>query len=211
MFDWLKKRKQPDTTEPAAPEIIGLRLGGAFELDDLKLRLTEPSLMIEGAARTQLIQAVGEVWLDEQTRLIRYYTDDEGFVQVLAHGAGDADVSEVKLFYFYDSKPVDTDSEWQHLLDKGIVKGQWQLEDFTYQQVWENSRPVAMTEKTWLQNGTTSATDQFVMLYERNAEADMKEVVLVSAEEKIFNNRAERSLVLSTGFDLSPTDFKLIG
>ncbi|WP_120512725.1 YjfK family protein [Photobacterium salinisoli] len=211
MFDWLKKRKQTATTEPTAPEIIGLRLGGAFELDDLKLRLTEPSLMIEGAARTQLIQAVGEVWLDEQTRLIRYYTDDEGFVQVLAHGAGDADVSEVKLFYFYDSKPVDTDSEWQHLLDKGIVKGQWHLEDFTYQQVWENSRPVAMTEKTWLQNGTTSSTDQFVMLYERDAEAGMKEVLLVSAEEKIFNNRAERSLVLSTGFDLSPTDFKLIG
>ncbi|MEL6117378.1 YjfK family protein [Photobacterium sp. SP02] len=211
MFDWLKKRKQAATTEPAAPEIIGLRLGGAFELDDLKLRLTEPSLMIEGAARTQLIQAVGEVWLDEQTRLIRYYTDDEGFVQVLTHGAGDADVSEVKLFYFYDSKPVDTDSEWQHLLDKGIVKGQWQLEDFTYQQVWENSRPVAMTEKTWLQNGTTSSTDQFAMVYERDAEAAVKEVLLVSAEEKIFNNRAERSLVLSTGFDLSPTDFKLIG
>ncbi|WP_027250810.1 YjfK family protein [Photobacterium halotolerans] len=211
MFDWLKKRRQAETTEPAAPEIIGLRLGGAFELDDLKLRLTEPSLMIEGAARTQLIQAVGEVWLDEQTRLVRYYTDDEGFVQVLAHGAGDADVSEVKLFYFFDSKPVDTDSEWQHLLDKGIVKGQWQLEDFTYQQVWENSRPVAMTEKTWLQNGTTSSTDQFVMVYERDAEAAVKEVLLVSAEEKIFNNRAERSLVLSTGFDLSPTDFKLIG
>ncbi|NAW63721.1 YjfK family protein [Photobacterium halotolerans] len=211
MFDWLKKRRQAEATEPAAPEIIGLRLGGAFELDDLKLRLTEPSLMIEGAARTQLIQAVGEVWLDEQTRLVRYYTDDEGFVQVLAHGAGDADVSEVKLFYFFDSKPVDTDSEWQHLLDKGIVKGQWQLEDFTYQQVWENSRPVAMTEKTWLQNGTTSSTDQFVMVYERDAEAALKEVLLVSAEEKIFNNRAERSLVLSTGFDLSPTDFKLIG
>lgn len=211
MFDWLKKRRQAEATEPAAPEIIGLRLGGAFELDDLKLRLTEPSLMIEGAARTQLIQAVGEVWLDEQTRLVRYYTDDEGFVQVLAHGAGDADVSEVKLFYFFDSKPVDTDSEWQHLLDKGIVKGQWQLEDFTYQQVWENSRPVAMTEKTWLQNGTTSSTDQFVMVYERDAEAAVKEVLLVSAEEKIFNNRAERSLVLSTGFDLSPTDFKLIG
>lgn len=211
MFDWLKKRRQAETIEPAAPEIIGLRLGGAFELDDLKLRLTEPSLMIEGAARTQLIQAVGEVWLDEQTRLVRYYTDDEGFVQVLAHGAGDADVSEVKLFYFFDSKPVDTDSEWQHLLDKGIVKGQWQLEDFTYQQVWENSRPVAMTEKTWLQNGTTSSTDQFVMVYERDAEAAVKEVLLVSAEEKIFNNRAERSLVLSTGFDLSPTDFKLIG
>lgn len=211
MFDWLKKRRQAEATEPAAPEIIGLRLGGAFELDDLKLRLTEPSLMIEGAARTQLIQAVGEVWLDEQTRLVRYYTDDDGFVQVLAHGAGDADVSEVKLFYFFDSKPVDTDSEWQHLLDKGIVKGQWQLEDFTYQQVWENSRPVAMTEKTWLQNGTTSSTDQFVMVYERDAEAAVKEVLLVSAEEKIFNNRAERSLVLSTGFDLSPTDFKLIG
>ncbi|KDM89858.1 YjfK family protein [Photobacterium galatheae] len=211
MFDWFKKRKEPEASGPAAPEILGLRLGGAFELDDLKLRLTESSLMIEGASRTQLIQAVGEVWLDEQTRLVRYYTDDDGFIQVLTHGTGEADVSEVKLFYFFESKPVDTDSEWQHLLDQGIVKNQWQLEDYSYQKIWDNSRPVAMTETTWLQNGTTSNTDQFVMLYEREAEPELKEVLLVAAEEKIFDNRAERSLVLSTGFDLSPTDFKLIG
>ncbi|QUJ69610.1 YjfK family protein (plasmid) [Photobacterium sp. GJ3] len=211
MFDWFKKRNQPQDTGPKAPEILGLRLGGAFELDDLKLRLTEPSLIIEGAARTHLIQAVGEVQLDEQTRLIRYYTDDDGFVQVLAHGESDADVSEVKLFYFYDSKPIDTDSEWQHQLDHQIVKSQWTLEEFSFDKLWDNSRPVAMTETTWLQNGSTNRTDQFVMLYEREAAPSTTEVLLVAAEEKIFNNRAERSLVLSTGFDLSPTDFKLIG
>lgn len=210
MFDWFKKKK-PAPEKPLSPEILGLRLGGAFELDDLKLRLIEPDLIIEGAARTQLIKAVGEVCLDEQTRLLRYYTDDDGFVQVLTHGTGEADVSEVKLFYFYDSKPVDNDSEWNHLLENKIVQPSWELEGQRFEKVWDNSRPVAMTEKTWLENGNISETDQFVMIYERDVGNDIAESLMVAGEEKITNNRAERCLAISTGINLTPTDFKLIG
>ncbi len=57
MFDWFKKKKTPETPLPHSPEILGLRLGGAFELDDLKLRLIEPDLIIEGAARTPAHQS----------------------------------------------------------------------------------------------------------------------------------------------------------
>ncbi|MBR9859034.1 MAG: YjfK family protein, partial [Gammaproteobacteria bacterium] len=39
---------------------------------------------------------------------------------------------------------------------------------------------------------------------------DDVEVLMVAAEEKILHQRAERSLILSTGVDLSPTDFKFI-
>ncbi|WP_299018312.1 YjfK family protein [uncultured Photobacterium sp.] len=210
MFDWFKKKKSTPEL-PKSPEILGLRLGGAFELDDLKLRLIEPDLVIEGAARTQLIKAVGEVCLDEQTRLLRYYTDDDGFIQVLTHGPNEADVSEVKLYYFYDSKPIDSDSQWQHLLDNQIVQDSWELEGQHFEKVWENTRPVAMTEKTWLENGTISETDQFVMIYERNIGNDVYESLMVAGEEKIINNQAEHCLATSTGINLSPTDFKLIG
>ncbi|WEM44714.1 YjfK family protein (plasmid) [Photobacterium sp. DA100] len=210
MFDWFKK-KQPQTPPPSSPEILGLRLGGAFELDDLKLRLIEPDLIIEGASRTQLIKAVGEVRLDEQTRLLRYYTDDDGFIQVLTHGTSEADVSEVKLYYFYESRPIDTQSQWQHLLDHEIVKPSWELEGFQFTKVWDNTRPVAMTEKTWLENGSVSETDQFVMIYERDTGNGQFESLLVAGEEKIYRNQAERCMAISTGFDLSPTDFKLIG
>ena len=210
MFDWFKK-KQPPPAPPSSPEILGLRLGGAFELDDLKLRLIEPQLIIEGASRTQLIKAVGEVRLDEQTRLLRYYTDDDGFIQVLTHGHSEADISEVKLYYFYQSRPIDGQDQWQHLLDHEIVQPSWELEGFRFTKVWDNTRPVAMTEKTWLDNGSITETDQFVMVYERDSGNEQFESLLVAGEEKIYRNQPERCLAISTGFDLSPTDFKLIG
>ncbi|MGF1681796.1 YjfK family protein [Photobacterium minamisatsumaniensis] len=211
MFDWFKKKTSPQPETPKSPEILGLRLGGAFELDDLKLRLIEPDLIIEGAARTQLIKAVGVVQLDDQTRLIRYYTDDDGFIQVLLHGESEADISEVKLYYFYESKPIDTQTQWQQLLDHTLIQPTWELEGHHFTKAWDNVRPVAMTETTWLENGSVSDTDQFVMIYERETESEQFEFLLVAGEEKIRHQQAERCLAISTGFDLSPTDFKLIG
>ncbi|MGF1724349.1 YjfK family protein [Photobacterium nomapromontoriensis] len=211
MFDWFKKKADTPPPVEKGPEFLGLRLGGAFELDDLKLKLIEPQLTIEGASRTQLIKAVGEIQLDEQTRLIRYYTDDDGFIQILTHGESEADISEVKLYYFYESQPIDTPAQWRQLLDHKIVQPQWELDGHLFDKVWDNSRPVAMTEKTWLENGKITQTDQFVMIYERDCGDDIFESLLIAGEEKIYQNQAERCLAMSTGFDLSPTDFKLIG
>jgi hypothetical protein len=47
--------KKDTQKKPKAPEIMGLYLGGSFELDPLKLRLIEPELMIEKAASHHLI------------------------------------------------------------------------------------------------------------------------------------------------------------
>ncbi|MCG7496403.1 YjfK family protein [Vibrio sp. Of7-15] len=211
MFDWFKKKEPTEPSKPQSPEVLGLRLGGAFELDDLKLKIIEPSLIIEGAARTHLIKAVGEVQLDSQSRLIRYYTDDDGYIQILQQGNTDADVVEVKLWYFYETKPVDTQEQWDQWINHDIVQSKWELEGHQFNKVWENIKPVPMTETTWDQDGNTSITDQFVMIYDREADTNLYESLLVCGEEVIENNRAERCIVLSTGIDLSPTDFKLMG
>ncbi|KLV04664.1 hypothetical protein ABT56_14510 [Photobacterium aquae] len=210
MFSWFKK-KDKTPPPPSSPEILGLRLGGAFELDSLKLRLIEPQLIIEGAAETQLIKAVGEVHLDHQTRLLRFYTDDDGFIQVLIHGSSEADISEVKLYYFYESRPIDTETQWKKILDHDIVQPFWTLEEHRFEKVWDNIKPVAMTEKTWFQDGTISETDQFVMVYDRDCGEGQMESLLIAGEEKFIEQRPERCLAISTGFDLSSTDFKLIG
>lgn len=84
MFSKLFKKKAPE--KPKVPEVMGLYLGGSFELDNLKLSLLEPSLTIEGAARSQLIQAVGEAPLDTGGTLLRFYTDDDAFLQVVLDG-----------------------------------------------------------------------------------------------------------------------------
>ncbi|GAA3544771.1 YjfK family protein [Zobellella aerophila] len=212
MFDWLKKKLAPDEpgAEPA-PEVLGLRLGGGFELDPLKLSLLDEQVTFEGAASTQLVRAVGRVILDESHQLLRFYTDDDGFIQVLLDGGTTDDcVAEVKLWYFYQTRPIDDDPAWETLLDRELVQPEWTLDGQRFTKAWDNTRPVAMTETTWLKDGSRSETDQFVMIYERPLVGAEVEVLMVAAEEKIRHQRAERSLVLSTGIDLTPTDFKFI-
>ncbi|WP_413285107.1 YjfK family protein [Vibrio sp. MA40-2] len=209
MFDWFKKKQQAEPVR--SPEVLGFRLGGAVELDDLKFRLIEPDLTIEGAARTQLIKAVGQVELDQQTRLLRFYTDDDGYFQVLQNGTTDADVMEVKLVYFYQTKPIDTEQQWENWLATELLLANQMLDGQEFYKAWDNERPVAMTEKTWFEDGSVSETDQFVMVYEREINAELFEGLQLIAEEKLENNQLQRSVVFSTSVDVSPTDFNIVG
>ncbi|CAA0081125.1 Uncharacterised protein [BD1-7 clade bacterium] len=208
--------KKDELSSITAPEIMGLRLGGAFELDDLKLRLIEPDLIIEGAARTHLIQAVGEVKLDATTTVLRFYTDDDAFLQVLLDGGmTENHIADVKLWYFYDTTGVGSQNEWDTLLKTGISSGTRDLEGYTFERVWNttgsDSQPVAMTDKTTAEDGSTAETDQFAMLYERQIKDDFFEYMMVVGEEKIIDNRADRCRVISTGFDINAADISIIG
>ena len=75
----------------------------------------------------------------------------------------------------------------------------------------EESPPVAVTEKTWEEDGDVSETDQFMMLYEREIDNDRTESLLVAGEEKIVGANADRCLVISTGFDIQPSDIRING
>ncbi len=211
---WFGKKEELPKNE--APEIIGLRLGGAFELDELKLRLIEPQLIIEGAAKTHFIQAVGVVKLDSSSTLLRYYTDDDAILQVLLDGGmTENHISDVKLWYFYSTQSIGSDADWNKILDQEISQATYELEGHTFKRVWggagESSPPVAMTEKTYDEENNTTETDQFAMLYEREADADYMEFLLVAGEEKIIDNRADRCLVISTGFNIGSADIQIIG
>ena len=213
---WFGKKEEP-VIKDLAPEIMGLRIGGAFELDSLKLRLIEPDLVIEGAATTHLIQAVGVVKLDDTTTVLRYYTDDDAFLQVLLEGGmTENHISDVKLWYFYDTKSIGTEQQWNQILESTVSQSEIELEGNSYSPVWENAAhalaaPVAMTEKTYAQDETHSETDQFCMLYEREIKEGVFEYAMFSAEEKIIDNRADRCLVKTTGFDLQAADIDIIG
>ena len=217
MFGKLFGKKGEDTShKPDAPEIMGLYLGGSFELDALKLRLLQPHLKIDGAASKHLIQAVGKVALDSGGNVFRFYTDDDAFLQVITDG-GDTEnhITDVKLWYFYDTMTVGSDSQWQDLLNNGISQPVYELDGDVYERVWdavgEISPPLAMTETTFEEDGDVSTTDQFIMLYEKSISEDDVEAVLVSGEEKIVGNNHDRCLVISTGFNLSPSDITING
>ncbi|GGO67076.1 YjfK family protein [Bowmanella pacifica] len=215
MFSKWFAKKEP-IKGPKAPEIMGLYLGGSFQLDDLRLRLLEPELTIEGAARTHLIQAVGEVVLDTGGKILRFYTDDDAFLQVVLDG-GDTEqhITDVKLWYFYETKTVGSENQWQQLINSEISQPSYALEGQDFHRVWDavgdQSPPVAMTEKTYEEDGDVSETDQFVMLYERPVGQDDVEALLVCGEEKIIDNRTDRCLVISTGFNLQPADIRING
>jgi hypothetical protein len=215
MFSKLFGKKTIDT-KPKAPEIMGLYLGGSFEIDPLKLKLLQPHLLIDGAAQHHLIQAVGEVNLDTGGKILRFYTDDDAFLQVILDG-GDTEnhISDVKLWYFYETKTVGSEAQWQSLLNNGISQPLYELQGHSFTRVWEavgeESPPVAMTEKTYEEDMDISETDQFVMLYERELVGGEVETLLVSGEEKVINNNLDRCLVLSTGFNLQQSDIKING
>ena len=217
MFKKCFGKKEEPVIKDLAPEIMGLRIGGAFELDSLKLRVIEPDLVIEGAAPTHLIQAVGVVKLDDTTTVLRYYTDDDAFLQVLLEGGmTENHISDVKLWYFYDTKSIGTEQQWNQILESTVSQSEIELEGNSYSPVWENAAqalaaPVAMTEKTYAQDETHSETDQFCMLYEREIKEGVFEYAMFSAEEKIIDNRADRCLVKTTGFDLQAADIDIIG
>ncbi|MBC3764762.1 YjfK family protein [Neptunicella marina] len=211
---WFGKKEQDNKVK--TPEIMGLYLGGSFELDALKLRLIQPNLIIDNAASQQIIQAVGEVNLDTGGKILRFYTDDDAFIQVALDG-GDTEnhITDVKLWYFYETQTVGSDSQWQQLLKSGISTAEYSLEGHQFSRVWNaignDSPPVAMTEKTYEEDGDTSETDQFMMLYERDIGDEQFEFLMVSGEEKQVGDNLDRCLVISTGFNLQPADIRING
>ena len=214
MFSKLFGKKNTKKNKPQAPEIMGLHIGGSFEIDALKLRLIEPELMIEGAASQHIIQAVGEVNLDTGGKVLRYYTDD-AFLQVVLDG-GDTEnhITDVKLWYFYETTTVGNQQQWQTLIANSISKPTYDVAGTQFNRVWEavgaESPPVAMTEKTYEEDGDVSETDQFVMLYEREIPNNV-EALMISGEEKIVGQNHDRCLVLSTGFNIQQSDIKING
>jgi hypothetical protein len=218
MFNKLfgRNKKTADESRPTSPEIMGLYLGGSFEIDALKLKLIEPQLKISGAESKHLIQAVGKIALDTGGSMFRFYTDDDAFLQVVTDGGETENhITDVKLWYFYETKTVGSQGQWSELIKHGISKTQYELDGDMYFRVWdavgEESPPVAMTETTYEQDGDISTTDQFIMLYERELEDDNVEALLVAGEEKIIDSNHDRCLVISTGFDLSPADITING
>jgi hypothetical protein len=210
MFGSLFGKKDSKPAPAKAPEVLGLFLGGSFKIDPLKLRLIEPHLIIEGAASDHIIQAVGVIDLDPHTQILRFYTDDDGFIQVLQNGGkGDEYVADVKLWYFYETRSVGND--WEQVLRQNISLPNYTLDGHSFTRSWESAGsdnpPIAMTEKTYNLDGSVSETDQFLMLYERQAKENLAEYLTLAGEESLRNGALERNLVICTGFDLSSADF----
>lgn len=215
MFERLFGKKKEHDKKLDAPSILGLRLGGSFEVDSLLLRLAESELVTANIAPTQIIQAAGIADMGG-TQIFRFYTDDDAFIQVVAEGgSADHNVVDVKLFHFYDTQDVGSQRVWDQLLKEQIGAPTYQVEGHEYQRVWtatgDYHNPVHMEETTYDEDGETSVTDQFTMLFERPLSDGSTESLFLSAEEKVVANNLERCLVISTGMTLTPSQLTIHG
>lgn len=209
------KNKQDKNALSQAPSVMGLRLGGSFEIDPLLMKITEGCLIIDGAATAHIIKAAGIAELDGSW-IFRFYTDDDAFIQVITEGGkSEEHVVDVKLFHFYDTQDVASQAVWDDLLYKKIGKESYELEGYTFQRVWTSTsdyhNPVYVQEKTYDADGDASVTDQFIMLFERPIADGNTESLFLSAEETEEEGGLTRCLVLSTGITLTPSQLTVHG
>jgi hypothetical protein len=216
VFKKLFGKKDSLEVQDNSPSIMGLRLGGSFEIDGLLLKLLEPELIIQGSAKTHIIQAAGIVNLDG-TWVYRFYTDDDAYLQVICEGGQSSEhVVDVKLFHFYDTQDISAQSVWDDLLNEQIGTPVYELEGHEYQRVWtsasEYHNPVHMNEKTYDAPDESSQTDQFTMLFEREITQGNTESLFLSAEEKLEESgNLGRCLVISTGITITPAQLTIHG
>ncbi len=215
MFTSLFKKKTSKDSTVVTPSIMGLRLGGSFEIDPLLMRMVESSLIIDGAASSYIIKAVGIAELDGSW-MFRFYTDDDAFLQVISEGGkNDEQVVDVKLFHFYDTQDIVSQSVWDKLLNEQIGVATYELENLTYQRVWTSAsdyhNPVYVQENTYDEDGESSSTDQFIMLFEREIDGGLTESLFLSAEESEQAGGLNRCFVLSTGITLTPSQITIHG
>ena len=130
-------------------------------------------------------------------------------------GLSENHITDVKLWYFYETKTIGSEAQWKEALASVISQPAYTLNGNVFHRVWdavgEISPPVAVTETTYEEDGDVSTTDQFMMLYERPIDNGRTESLLVVGEEKIVGNNADRCLVISTGFDIEPADITING
>jgi hypothetical protein len=214
MFNFFKK-KPPPVPSINKPEVMGLCVGSSFDIDKLAFQLILEELVISGIADTQLIQGAGRVDLGSSV-LLRFYTDDEAWLQVVCEGGElEENIVDVTLFHYYDTLHVNA-AEWDDMLANKIGAPTYSLEGREYERVWTSIAtyhpPVAMQEKTFDDTNDISETDQFVMLFERALNDGSFEQLYLSGEESLNdNNQLERCLVISTGVKLTSTQIRVNG
>lgn len=198
------------------PSIMGLTAGTSFKVDTLAIQLLLDHLVISGVAETQVIQAAGIVDMDGNT-LLRFYTDDEAWLQIVCQGApAPENIIDVKLFHYYDTKSV-SEHEWNAVLREDVAMADFELEGNHYTPVWQgasggSAKPVHLKELCYdKESDEPDETAQFAMLYERELPTGNgeHEFLFVSAEEKFVNGRADRCLVWSSGVNLTPSQLMI--
>lgn len=215
-MEWLKKifgQEEPDLPPPPSG-LFGLRLGCALEIDDLEFRVMADELLLEFPAQSQLVEAAGFLELGAGSRIRRYYTGDDCYIQVSTTGAeSETNLEDFKFFAYDDSVAPGTDAEWDEWLDARTIGAlTYEYRGKTFRRAFNVETdgpvpPIALPEKIENTAGDKYTVDNFMMLYERELTDSVLEYLLITAEE----SNDGRTISFALGVDLSPNQLKVIG
>ncbi|TVU91733.1 DUF2491 family protein [Vreelandella titanicae] len=236
MFNTLKalfratteKSPEPNTGRPVAAglpmgisqeDLEGLRLDGRVNIKLIGLRAHPDALFRWDDGAYHHIAAVGHVDLGQGAQLVRFYLDNDTWLQAnIEHGQ----VLEYKLFDFYRVAHL-SDAEFDKLIngdDKlpdsigaqtvAITSTTDEARSCSFQRVWGNgdslwSPPVIFDEQVMTTESVAARqVTHHAMLYERTIEgAERMEYLLLSAES---DGEGSFMVVHNVGVDVASVD-----
>ena len=175
MFFGLFENKKPK--EPTLPAPMNLRTGCAVEFDLLPFRIIEDQLQLTLPQGVQTIEAAGFIDLGAGASLSRFYTADDGFIQISTTGGyGVENIDDIKLFVFEQTHPIASQQGADYWCSEHGLIGQphFQLDDKHYKRVWDapvtgKIEPVSFIETVHNRDSNTATyeVEHLAMLYQR--------------------------------------------
>ena len=178
---------------------------------DKQLQLTLPD-------GVQTIEAAGFIDLGAGASLCRFYTADDGFIQLSTTGGyGVENIDDIKLFVFDETHAIASQKGADYWSgDHGLIgQAQFQLHDRSYRRAWDAQvngkiEPVCLTETVYKKNTeiATYEVEHLAMLYQRPInESERYEYLLASLE---FSGENEATAVISLGIDVEQSSMQII-
>lgn len=204
-------------------DLEGLRLDGRVNIKLIGLRAHPDALFRWDDDAYHHIAAVGHVDLGQGAELVRFYLDNDTWLQA---NIENGQVLEYKLFDFYRVAHL-SDAEFDYLIngeDKQsdglgaqsipLASTSDEARTCTYQRVWGNndsvwSPPVMFEEQVMTTESLTArSVTHHAMLYERTIQdAERLEYLLLSAED---DGEGSFMLVQNVGVDVASIDIDAI-
>ncbi|WP_127959702.1 DUF2491 family protein [Serratia microhaemolytica] len=190
-----------NSTNPRGP--LGLHLSAGFTLDTLEFRLLNEQLLLKLPGEQFIIAAVGEIDLGNGSRIFRYYTTGDEFLQINTTGGSEInDIEDIKLFIYQDSSAISQEKNWLATIAPSSIGTEtlrWQ------QQRWQRMfnrdeagsiEPIYMLETVINQDNEQWEVHNFTMGYQRRIVDETYEYLLLNGEET-FNQRDEPEWLFS--------------
>lgn len=215
IFDLFRKKKEEKNVLPAP---LNFRLGGAAELDLLPFQMVAEQLHFTLPQGAQTIEAAGFIDLGGGAAICRFYTADDGFIQITTTGGYEIqNIDDIKLFVFEQTHNIASQRGvdlW--VSDSGTIgRPEFLIDNTVYKRVWDSEvsgkiEAVKLTETVHTREAGAEAyeVDHLAMLYQRQIpENDRYEYLLTSLE---FTDDDEATAVVSLGVDLNISSMSIM-